>query len=59
VLVCIKITIIILLFQNVQERRNRGYIPQRFLEQDQGNIRSAHSSVFDKRKIRIILNWSL
>jgi len=45
---------------NVRGRRNRGYIiPYGFLEQDQGNIRSAHSSVFDKRKTRIILNWSL
>jgi len=45
---------------NVRGRRNRGYIiSYGFLEQDQGNIRSAHSSVFDKRKTRIILNWSL
>lgn len=36
-------------------RRNQGYnILYAFLEQDQGNIRSAHSSVFDKRITHII-----
>lgn len=40
---------------NVWGKRNRGYIIlYGFLEQDQGNIRSAHSSVFDKRKTHYI-----